>query len=104
MSVKSILLFAGVAITGSVRTPDMPQRGCIAPAPSEEFMKINKQLAKEEAAAQEAGLTRPQVATAVDVYLHSVAGTEGGLLSVRSYVPPSSSAIARWKPRKENPD
>lgn len=84
MSLKSVLLFAGAALGHSLlgRAEGGRDFGCATPEPTEEDLAIAAQFAIEEAAALESGFTA-QAAIAVDVWLHAVAATSGGLTTVR---------------------
>lgn len=88
MSLKSVLLFAGAALGHGLLSTRAPGRfGCAAPEPTEEDLAIAQQFAVEEAAALESGGFTAQAAIAVDVWLHAVAATSGGLSSVSHLFP-----------------
>lgn len=80
MSVKNILLFAGAALGHTMFSRDT-KFGCGAPEPSEELLEMSAKFAIQEANAREAGI-QSQRAFSVNVYLHSVAASQGTVLSV----------------------
>lgn len=85
MSLKSILLFAGLALGHThFARGESREFGCAAPEPTEQDLEIAQQFAVEEAAASESGFTA-QAAFSVDVWLHAVAASSSGLTSVSHY-------------------
>ena len=87
MSVKSILgaaLLASAASASTILTRST-KFGCSAPEPTKEQLAISREFSIKEAAARKAGFTT-QAAINVNVYLHSVAASEGGLLTVSFHI------------------
>lgn len=81
MSLKSIILFAGAAMGHTVFSRDT-KFGCGAPEPTNELIEVSRKFGLLEAANREMGILSNR-AMHVNVYLHSVATSEGSVLSVR---------------------
>lgn len=77
MSVKSAVLFAGMAMGSAIHSTRI---ACGSAEPSEELIQIAREMSIQEKTARESGFVT-QAAIGVDVYLHAISASEGGLSS-----------------------
>lgn len=78
MSIKSVLLFAVVAMGHAIRSDESFH--CGAPAPTEDQLDVMRGFATQEAIDIEAGNVTTMAIT-VPVWLHAISSTQGGLSS-----------------------
>lgn len=77
MSLKSVVFFASAAAGHAIRSRTF---SCGTPSPTEEQRQLASQFAIQEQLSREAGLST-QAALSIDVWLHTISASEGGLVS-----------------------
>jgi hypothetical protein len=75
MYAQNVLLFAGMAMGHAIRSQSF---ACGSAETTEEQLEYHRQFAAQEAANRDSGLTT-MAAINVQVYLHAISATEGGL-------------------------